>query len=83
MCICVSICCAVSHFSRVDVCLCVSICVYIYTHIKFHFFLQVSFQVGILISLLDGYYWNRLREKGFPGGASGKEPTCQFRRYKI
>ena len=43
MCICVSICCAVSHFSRVDVCLCVSICVYIYTHIKFHFFFTSFF----------------------------------------
>ena len=30
-------------------------------------------------------YWSQLHTMyglGFPGGASGKEPTCQFRRYK-
>ena len=30
------------------------------------------------------YFWFQYdTNKGFPGGASGKEPTCQCRRHKI
>ena len=55
----------------------------------FFFFLNfLTFYVGILIPYLTGLRWcmsKRLFAKsnmGFPGGSSGKEPTCQCRRCK-
>ena len=30
---------------------------------------------------LNNFYWSIL-DLGFPGGASGKEPACQYRRCK-
>ena len=57
--------------------------------LTFFFFLNfLTFYVGILIPYLTGLRWwmsKRLFAKsnmGFPGGSSGKEPTCQCRRCK-
>ena len=38
-----------------------------------------------MVYIINSLAWcptNRKENKGFPGGASGKEPTCQCRRYK-
>ena len=42
--------------------------------------LNITFSHRILTPVLLG--GNCCRQQGFPGGASGREPTCQFRRHR-
>ena len=37
---------------------------------------------NVLITIQDKNYIYICKHMGFPGGASGKEPTCQCRRHK-
>ena len=46
------------------------------------FYFIYSFILAVLVQLMRSSFPDQGTGQGFPGGASGKEPTCQYRRHK-
>ena len=46
------------------------------------FYFIYLFILAVLVQLMRSSFPDQGTGQGFPGGASGKEPTCQYRRHK-